>query len=65
MGDGNRKIKLNNETNHMIDVIAKKESISRPKVIESMLDMLLGNFSYEEISKHIKMMNFTDRRKKV
>jgi hypothetical protein len=61
----NFTVYMNEEVINTIDTIAKKESIGKNRVIESMLDMLLGNFSYEEISKHIKMMNFTDRRKKV
>jgi metal-responsive CopG/Arc/MetJ family transcriptional regulator len=46
-----------------LDKITKKEGISRSRVVEGMVDMMLGNFGYEDISKHINNMTFADGRK--
>lgn len=48
-----------------LDKIAKKEGLSRSRVIEGIVDMVLGNFGYEDISKHINGITFIDGRKKI
>jgi hypothetical protein len=50
------------ETIKIIDTISTKTGLNRSKVIEAALDMLVGNFTYEDIVMHASMVDFADYR---
>lgn len=56
------KVRVPEDTIKVIDTISTKTGLNRSKVIEAAMDMLLGNFTYEDIVMHASMVDFADYR---
>ena len=55
-------VRVPEETISIIDNICRKTGLNKSKVVEAAFDMLVGNFTYEDIVMHASITDFADYR---